>query len=602
MTVLPPHARTGFPTAPRSRVGPADLEIPLGARSRLYRAFEILPGAVSISAILLVFLVPLVSPRAGAVYVLCVVGVMFLRAIRGSVDLARGYTRFRASARVDWAARLRDIGRTLEGRRVPASPPHAFRAERHRALLAQVAAHPERYPHPASLVHAVVVAAYNESYSVIAPTLRTLACSSTPGEQMWIVFAYEERGGAEMEHTAQRLRAEFGHRFAVFELVRHPRDLPGEIAGKGANITYAGQHLQALAVRRGVAAESVLVTTLDCDNKPYESYFDYVAYEYIACLERKRRAFQPISLYLSNIWDAPAVTRVIASANCFWNLTCTVRPFSLRNFASHTQPLDALVEMGFWSTRTIVEDGHQFWRSYFHFEGDYAVVPIHVPIHQDAVLAGTLRQTMGAQFRQLSRWSYGASDIAYVAAGVFGAQRRVPLLRSTLHLLTLLEGHVTLACVSVIIALGGWTPFLIMRRTGGADALVSQMPLLVGMIQQIAMISLLISLVVFWNLLPPRPVRYGRGRSFAMLAQWLLYPATILGYNATTALYSQSRLLLGRYRERFEVTEKVAGGGAGIPTAGRVRLGTVGLCAMPGTTSSSSSPTRSGRATSSSAD
>lgn len=601
MTVLPPRTRTGFPAAPSTQAGPADLEIPLGRRSRLYRAFEILPGVVSIAAILLVFVVPFISPRAGAVYVLCVVGVMFLRAIRGSVDLARGYGRFRTSARVDWAARLRDIACALEGRRVPASPPHAFRADRHRALLTQVAEHPGRYPHPTSLVHAVVVAAYNESYSVIAPTLRTLAWSTTPGSQMWIVFAYEERGGAEMERTAQRLRAEFGHRFAAFELVRHPRDLPGEIAGKGANITYAGQHLQALAVRRGVAAESVLVTTLDCDNKPYESYFDYVAYEYITCLERKRRSFQPISLYLSNIWDAPAVTRVIASANCFWNLTCTVRPFALRNFASHTQPLDALIEMGFWSTRTIVEDGHQFWRSYFHFEGDYSVVPIHVPIYQDAVMAGGLRDTMVAQFRQLSRWSYGASDVAYVAAGVFGAQRRVPLLRSTLHFLTLLEGHVTLACVSVIIALGGWTPFLIMHRTGGADALVSQMPFLVGLIQQVAMISLLISLIVFWNLLPPRPVRYGRGRSFAMLAQWLLYPATILGYNATTALYSQTRLLLGRYRERFEVTEKVAGAGGGISRDGSVRLGTVGLCAMPDTISSSSSPTRSGRATSSSA-
>ena len=91
MTVLPPRTRTGFPAAPSTQAGPADLEIPLGRRSRLYRAFEILPGVVSIAAIVLVFVVPFISPRAGAVYVLCVVGVMFLRAIRGSVDLARGY-------------------------------------------------------------------------------------------------------------------------------------------------------------------------------------------------------------------------------------------------------------------------------------------------------------------------------------------------------------------------------------------------------------------------------------------------------------------------------------------------------------------------------
>ena len=43
----------------------------------------------------------------------------------------------------------------------------------------------------------------------------------------------------------------------------------------------------------------------------------------------------------------------------------------LRNFASHSQPLKALIGMNFWSTRTIVEDGHQYWRSLFYFEGKY---------------------------------------------------------------------------------------------------------------------------------------------------------------------------------------------------------------------------------------
>ncbi|GAA4284843.1 hypothetical protein GCM10022261_23740 [Brevibacterium daeguense] len=534
----------------------ADNEIPLGRRSALYRAFEVLPALISWSAILLVFVLPLFSPRLAAGYVLAVVGIMFYRAIRGSVDLSRGYRRYKAASRVDWSARLMDIGLTLDGRRVPPAPAHSFRVHRHRELLAEIQADPRSYPHPSELMHAVIVAAYNEPYDVIAPTIRGLSYTSTPGEQLLIFLAYEERGGEEMERTAQRLKETFGSRFAAFELVKHPQDLPEELAGKGANITYAGHRLAEYAAAHGLDPENVLVTTLDCDNKPYESYFDCVAYEFIACRDRKRRSYQPISLYLSNIWDAPAITRVIASANCFWNLTCTVRPFALRNFASHTQPLDALIEIGFWSKRTIVEDGHQFWRSYFHFRGDYRVVPIHVPIFQDAVLAGGLRETMIAQFKQLSRWSYGASDVPFVAAGVFGRNRRSPLLKGTVHFLSLLEGHVTLAAVSLIIAVGGWTPFLIMHQLGGTDALVRQMPFLVGAIQQVAMISLLISLVIFWNLLPPRPVHYTRRRTVMMFAQWLLYPVTILGFNATTALYSQSRLLLGRYREKFEVTAK----------------------------------------------
>ncbi len=93
-----------------------------------------------------------------------------------------------------------------------------------------------------------------------------------------------------------------------------------------------------------------------------------------------------------------------------------MRPHILKNFASHSQPLAALEGMDFWSTRTIVEDGHQYWRSLFYFEGKYSVVPIRVPIYQDAVIGDTLGETLKAQFIQLRRWDYGASDVAYVGA------------------------------------------------------------------------------------------------------------------------------------------------------------------------------------------
>ena len=73
-----------------------------------------------------------------------------------------------------------------------------------------------------------------------------------------------------------------------------------------------------------------------------------------------------------------------------------MRPHVIRNFASHSQPLQALKAMEFWSKRTIVEDGHQYWRSLFFFDGDYTVLPIRVPIYQDAVLDETFFKTIKA--------------------------------------------------------------------------------------------------------------------------------------------------------------------------------------------------------------
>src|SRR5665647_282241 len=98
----------------------------------------------------------------------------------------------------------------------------------------------------------------------------------------------------------------------------------------------------------------------------------------------------------------------------------------LRNFSAHAQNMAALIDMNFWSVRTIVEDGHQFWRSYFRFDGNYRVYPLHIPIGQDAVLTESYIKTLKAQFIQLRRWTYGASDIAYVVNHGFFKKNKVP--------------------------------------------------------------------------------------------------------------------------------------------------------------------------------
>lgn len=86
--------------------------------------------------------------------------------------------------------------------------------------------------------------------------------------------------------------------------------------------------------------------------------------------------------------------------------------------------MDALVEMDFWEVRTIVEDGHQYWRSHFYFGGNYEVVPLHVPIYQDAVLSGTYVKTLKAQVHALALGIWGVRRALCGRTGVF--QRNVP--------------------------------------------------------------------------------------------------------------------------------------------------------------------------------
>jgi hypothetical protein len=260
-------------------------------------------------------------------------------------------------------------------------------------------------------------------------------------------------------------------------------------------------------------------------------------------------------LFINNIWDVPAPMRVVATGNTFWNIISSMRPHIMRNFASHSQPMDALVEMDWWSTRSIVEDGHQFWRSYFYFNGNYSVHPVYIPIYQDAVLDVTYRKTLKAQFVQLRRWMYGASDIPYIASHIFTRNRTVPLIPALVWFVRALDGYVTAACVSIIVAFGGWVP-LLLNNEAYRDVVAHQLPDAISVIQRVALLGLFITVFIALRMLPPRPERYKRRRNIGMLLQWLLMPVVAIVYLSFAALNAQARLFLGKYLTKFDVTVK----------------------------------------------
>jgi len=533
-----------------------DLEIPLGKRTASYRFFEMLPAILSYGAIVLLVVLSLVSPLLAAIYLMFVIITLIVKAVGIAYHTIGGRNRLEKAQIVNWKARLGDLEYPESSYdKMKDVKDKTFGAIAHKENLRLISADSRTFPRPSQLYNAVIVAAYNESYEVLEPTIQSILDTTYDNKKLIVTIAYEQRGGEGIKQTALRLKQKFGPQFHSFHLVEHPQDVPNEVIGKGGNITHAGRYLRDWLPSQGIEYKDVIITTLDSDNRPHRTYFDYVTYEYIVHEDRKHLAYQPISLFFNNIWDAPAPMRVVATGNSFWNIISSMRPHTLRNFASHSQPMDALVEMDFWSTRTIVEDGHQYWRSYFYFAGNYSVAPIYVPIYQDAVLSDTYVKTLKAQFVQLRRWAYGASDVPYVATRVFTRNRNVSLVGGFARFVRLLDGHVTLGSVSLLVAFGGWVPLLI-NNQAFRDPVAHQLPDVISIVQQIAMVGLFITVFLAFKMLPPRPLRYRRHRSIFMVAQWVLMPLTAIGYSATSALYSQGRLFLGRYLDKFDVTDK----------------------------------------------
>ncbi len=533
------------------------LEIPLGKRKKLYRFLEILPGAMSYAAVILLFLLSWINPILGAIYLLVIVSITFVKAVATAFRTIQGYKVVKRAERVDWRKRLMDLENPHEAfERLHGRSENSYGFSEHVQNLRMLSVvEGKSEPKPKDVYHAVIMVAYNEGLETLVPSVEAVRDTSFPNERIIFVLGYEERGGEVMEANARELKERFKGVFRDFILVKHPDGLRNEVVGKGPNLTYAGEHLAKYVERQRIRKENVIVTSLDSDNRMSKGYLDYVAYEFLVRPDRQHYSYQPVSIFTNNIWEASAPMRVIAMSNSFFNVVSTMRPHLLKNFASHSQPLAALVGMDFWSKRTIVEDGHQYWRSLFYFEGKYAVVPIRVPIYQDAVMSDTFKSTLKAQFVQLRRWDYGASDVPYVGVRLFSKNRQMPFLPLFIKFWRLLDGHVTLAIMAPIVAFGGWVPMLMNLRSRGAVAF--NLPNVVGIIQTVAAIGILVTIFMSLKMLPKRPEKYNSKRTIMMVVQWILSPVIAIVYQSAAAFYAQTRLMLGKYMEKFDVTKKV---------------------------------------------
>jgi len=543
-----------------SNFNPA-FEIPIGKRTKKYRFFEMLPGILTWSILALPVVLSIIDPssRLAAIFILFFMMSWFYRAVAMAFRMLQGYNRLQESNKNNWQSWLGDISTAKESVKRLQARKKLSRSEKvHLENLQHYLVDPTIHDmRPEDLLHLIIVPMWKESYEVIAPTIDSIINSRYDSKRVILVMAYEKRGGEEPKQTAHDLIKHYGKHFYATDVIEHPDNLPNEVIGKGGNITWAARQYVPKLLKTGISPEHVIVTSLDADNRVHRDYLAHVAYAYILTKDRKHRSYQPLALYTNNIWDVPAPMRVMAVGNTFFTIMQSVRPHMLRNFSSHAQSLDALIETDYWSVRTVVEDGHQFWRSYFAFGGNHHVVPIYSPTYQDAVLSDKYTQTLRAQFTQVQRWAYGASDIAYIAnLGLRRKQDRVvPLWDMILKFFRLLDTHVSWGTVSLLLLLAARIPLFI-GPNADKSIVAHQLPIIASYAQTLAMTGLFISIFLSMRLLPPRPERYKRHRTVFMVLQWVLLPVTSILYGTLAALNSQTRLLIGKYLDEFKLTHK----------------------------------------------
>ena len=529
-----------------------------------YRIFEIIPGlttwCILLGPIILSFFVPI-----GVAYFIIAFDLYWLlKSIRMSYSLLVGYRRTRETERIDWNSRLielKSLSSSLSSarhqldlaRQRQASKSYIKSLTKEVERLSLLNKHKSVIVDPDSIWQCMIMPVYNESIDIVRPSLEAILASEYDTKKIIMVLTYEERGGKETAETARLLESEFGSKFGHYKTYCHPDGIAGEIKGKGPNISYAGRKILKFIEQKNIPIKDVIVTTLDCDNRVHHQYLSRLTHAFCISPNIMHTSFQPLTLFFNNLWDVPAPMRVIATGNSFWVMVESVRQGRLRNFASHAQPLQALVETDFWSLTSPVEDGHQFYRSYFTFNGDYQVEPLFLPIYQDAVLASKYHRTFIAQFKQLQRWAYGVSDFPYVVKNSF-ENSSIPWSNKLLQIGRLFEGHLSWATAPLILTFAAWAP-LYLNNSFSKQSLAHQLPIVASNILTLATIGLFTTIWISFIMMPKRPAHHKWYKVIFMLAQWVLVPFTAIIFGAFAAISAQTRLMFGRYLG-FYVTEK----------------------------------------------
>jgi hypothetical protein len=403
--------------------------------------------------------------------------------------------------------------------------------------------------------HLVVFPFYKEPKEVLEGAMIGLANAKYDLKKMIVVLAVEERAGEEALAIAHAMEAKYKETFGHVLVSVHPGNIVGEIAGKGSNAHFALHKVREEVIDAyNIPHKDIVTSIFDVDTVIYPDYFNCLMWHFLTTPNPYKSAFQPVPLFTNNLWEAPALARVMAMSSTFWQMIMQERPDRSATFSSHSVSFQALYEIGYGQANVVSEDSRIFWNLLIANDGVFDIVPLSYPVSMDATVAPTLWGTIQNIYRQHRRWTYGVENWCYITYH-FTKNKNIPLRKRWTIAALQGEGYWSLVTNPIMLFILGWAPIFLGTREFHETVLSYELPIMVRNLLIVAMIGLVISSIISLSLTPPRPASQNRFKYVVMVLQWIMVPVTMIVFSALPGLDAQTRLMFGKYMG-FWVTPK----------------------------------------------
>jgi len=528
---------------------------------KYWRLLEILPGALTWTALTLPIILSIFIPEYVAIFAIAYTTYWLFRSIKLSIDLIQGYRRMRIAQKTDWNELLGFIEkpdhlntaisnlatrRTTENKRLEAVYRELVSELTHLKSI-------DQYKKPSEIFHAILFVTYKEPLELVRQSIKSYAESTYDPKKIIFVFSGEESDKVNAEKYAHEMEKEFGHKFHHFIATTHPKGLPNEIPGKAANATWAAHKLQAYLEKEKIAYDDVILSNFDADTVVDPQYFSELTFRYLIEENRSIKTYQPTHFFHNNIWEVPMLIRLISLSSTFIRLAESTNTQRYKSFSSRSMGFQNAIDSDFWDPMVIPEDSRQYWTSYLKYKGNYELVQVYTPIYMDAVQSQTYVTTFKDQYKQLRRWSWGVTDFPFVAINLWYA-KGISWYKKTKSIIELLQDHFFWATTPILLSFSGYLPNLLNSEFRNT-VLSHNVPALAATILNISATGILISAFLSFQILTFNK-HIGFLKRISIGLQWVFVPITSIFLVSIPAIESQTRLILNK-RLDYQVTPKV---------------------------------------------